>query len=58
MVLFFAYYFPKKSIATTRNCRLFAGCSALGLFGLLYTVTCRCVCIPAFGAAISGHVGV
>ena len=38
-VLFFVYYFPKKSIATTRNCRLFAGCSALGLFGLLYTVT-------------------
>ena len=25
--------------------QLVAGCSVLGLFGLLYTVTCRCVCI-------------
>ena len=43
-VMFFAYHFPKKSITTTRNCRLFAGCSALGLFGLSYTVAYRCVC--------------
>ena len=34
-----------------------AGCSALGLFGL-YSVTCRCVFVPAFWAAISGHAGV
>ena len=42
-------YSPKKSIATTRNCRLFAGCSALGLFGVMYTVTCRCVCTYFWG---------
>ena len=49
IVLFVVYYFPKKSISTTRNCRLFAGCSALGLFGLLYTVSCRCVCTCFWG---------
>ena len=46
------YYFPKKSIATTRKCRLFGPRA-------VRTVVVACsVFVPAFGAVINDHEGV
>ena len=48
------YYFPKKSIPTARNYRLFGPWAVRAVvYGDRVDVL-----VPALGAAISGHVGV
>lgn len=50
---FFVCYFPKKSVATTRNCRLSGPWAVRAVTRLRVDVF-----KPAFGATIGGHVGV
>ena len=51
--LFFVYFFPMKSIVTTRSCRLF------GPWAVRAVVRWRVdVLVPALGAVICGHEGV